>query len=507
MSQQYSLRWNNHQPNFISMFTTLLNTQTLVDVTLAAEGKHLQAHKIVLSACSTYFQALFVDNPSQHPIVILKDVSFADLRTMVDFMYCGEVNVTEEQLPQVLDTAKHLKIKGLTEMPETTSLTRSQANELQSQGDSLDSNRHSASPAASPNTKRKRYGIKSSTGSTSLNMVEEHREEQQEPARESVTLSSLPRRREYEEHQNTDPHMNVEPLPMEGGSAGLPQDAASRQRRSKLFKRQSRVQPEEREVRKQVSEPAPPAPGPSPTPSLRKHESYPQYGSQNRTRTLDHEIGSLLIRAVTYIDRQTNPSSASTSFEEAAPATRASHTPAVRNGPPLSCNFCWNTVDECGRILRRKTQYHCPECQTNLCIVPCFHEYHEGPDAEGVSTARSDGVSRRDRVRNSRIRGSLHVRDIADKLQESRLRWYGHVLRKPASYIGNKCLAMPPPPGPGRRGAPKKCWLDVVGADMRANGLTKRDAEDRAKWRRKSRKADPGLRSARAEDATGKPLR
>ncbi|XP_063547603.1 uncharacterized protein LOC134755056 [Cydia strobilella] len=158
------------------------------------------------------------------------------------------------------------------------------------------------------------------------------------------------------------------------------------QRRSKYFKRQSRVQPEEREVRKQASEPAPPAPGPASTPALRKHESYPQYGGQNRTRTLDHEIGSLLIRAVTYIDRQTNAPSASTSFEE-APATRASHTPAVRNGPPLSCNFCWNTVDECGRILRRKTQYHCPECQTNLCIVPCFHEYHEGPDAADASAS------------------------------------------------------------------------------------------------------------------------
>lgn len=47
------------------------------------------------------FQALFIDNPSRHPIVILKDVTFADLRTMVDFMYYGEVNVTEEQLPQV----------------------------------------------------------------------------------------------------------------------------------------------------------------------------------------------------------------------------------------------------------------------------------------------------------------------------------------------------------------------------------------------------------------------
>lgn len=38
------------------MFTSLLNSESLVDVTLAAEGKHLQAHKVVLSACSSYFQ-------------------------------------------------------------------------------------------------------------------------------------------------------------------------------------------------------------------------------------------------------------------------------------------------------------------------------------------------------------------------------------------------------------------------------------------------------------------
>lgn len=54
--QQFCLRWNNHQPNFISVFTALLTDETLVDVTLACEGKHLQAHKVVLSACSAYFQ-------------------------------------------------------------------------------------------------------------------------------------------------------------------------------------------------------------------------------------------------------------------------------------------------------------------------------------------------------------------------------------------------------------------------------------------------------------------
>ncbi|XP_028173668.1 longitudinals lacking protein, isoforms H/M/V-like isoform X3 [Ostrinia furnacalis] len=236
MSQQYSLRWNNHQPNFISMFTTLLNTQTLVDVTLAAEGKHLLAHKVVLSACSTYFQALFVDNPSRHPIVILKDVTFADLRTMVDFMYYGEVNVTEEQLPQVLDTAKLLKIKGLTEMPETTSLTRSQGTsaDFQSPGEP-DSQRHSASPAASPNNNKRKRRRKSSTGSTSVNMVGDDNRQEDGPSvdlirGESITLSSLPpqRRREYDErppdaHQvsmNPEPHMNVEPMAIDTSQAG-----------------------------------------------------------------------------------------------------------------------------------------------------------------------------------------------------------------------------------------------------------------------------------------------
>ncbi|XP_013147401.1 PREDICTED: zinc finger and BTB domain-containing protein 17-like isoform X1 [Papilio polytes] len=240
MSQQYSLRWNNHQPNFISMFTTLLNTQTLVDVTLAAEGKHLKAHKVVLSACSTYFQAVLVDNPSRHPIVILKDVSYSDLRTMVDFMYYGEVNVTEEQLPQVLDTAKLLKIKGLTEMPESTSLTRSQGTsaDFQSPGDSIDSQRHSSSPAASPSNKRRRRR-KSSTGSTSLNMVpEENRND--EPGQsvdlvrgDSITLSSVPQQRRMRDFQDeqmenvqqpTDQHsLHVDQLSLDNNSAIIPQ--------------------------------------------------------------------------------------------------------------------------------------------------------------------------------------------------------------------------------------------------------------------------------------------
>ena len=86
----------------MSVFTGLYHSETLVDVTLAAEGKHLQAHKMLLSACSDYFQSLFSVNPCQHPIVILKDVRFEDLQTVVQFMYNGIVNVSSEKLPDIL---------------------------------------------------------------------------------------------------------------------------------------------------------------------------------------------------------------------------------------------------------------------------------------------------------------------------------------------------------------------------------------------------------------------
>lgn len=71
---------------------------------------------------------------------------------------------------------------------------------------------------------------------------------------------------------------------------------------------------------------------------------------------------------------------------------RSSHCPVIRPGPALGCNFCWNTIDGHGRILRRKTKYHCPECQTNLCIVPCFQEYHARLDNE-TAAASSSGAA------------------------------------------------------------------------------------------------------------------
>merc|ERR1712007_222472 len=66
---------------------------------------------MVLSACSPYFKALLEENPAKHPIIILKDVPFQHLTAILEFMYAGEVNVAQDQLPAFLKTAKDSKSK------------------------------------------------------------------------------------------------------------------------------------------------------------------------------------------------------------------------------------------------------------------------------------------------------------------------------------------------------------------------------------------------------------
>lgn len=94
-SQQFCLRWNNYKSNMVEIFDELLNDETFVDVTLACEGKTLKAHKMILSACSPFFKDIFKNNPCQHPVIILKDTNFSDLKTILNFMYHGEVNVSQ----------------------------------------------------------------------------------------------------------------------------------------------------------------------------------------------------------------------------------------------------------------------------------------------------------------------------------------------------------------------------------------------------------------------------
>ncbi|XP_055390336.1 peroxisomal membrane protein PEX14-like [Condylostylus longicornis] len=706
VQQMFCLRWNNHQSNFISVCSSLLHNGSLVDVTLAAEGKQLQAHKIVLSTCSSYFQALFTANPCQHPIVILKDVQYSDLKTMVDFMYYGEVNVSQEQLPHILKTAEMLKIKGLADMPtDAATLTKSESkssdhtDHLQRSGSGSDSlwdnsesqyqeqqqqqqpqqqlslteeysqrrdirsqsppqirRTRSAESVSPPAARRKRLRKSPNNGSTDescnieckVNQFSVSREQIREKSakevcrtefiREEATINEIenPKLRiqpikpeiELPIPQHTQPTIShsrsleitssLSPteqiIPSQTSNSDQPflsnqQNLSTAAKRNRFLIRQPRIKRESDNIHqtasldikstnelieyevgggsgimshvrnqsyqetlltvpprieRHASEPLPVLEPSTPhlltvpshssgPPFLVKQHSHPLLPSQQAqsssfllvhntnespasiTRQLSHPLtlslstessptvssiaisgsgigripknddldptnlsseitdytgnisggnssagsgninvvppSSLIASTATTSsvrDHQLKVSSITTSASASSfgrkkinaetpsnivppPITKAhsssvislsesffststttsvsgvgnsggnnsspmrvksedlqrsvssplvlnqdppsfecvsrsSHCPVIRPGPALGCNFCWNTIDAHGRILRRKTKYHCPECQTNLCIVPCFQEYHERQSTENTST-------------------------------------------------------------------------------------------------------------------------
>ena len=112
-SQHYSLRWNNHQHHLLSAFDSLLQNESLVDCTIMCEDGGVRAHKVVLSACSPYFQKIFIDNPGKHPIIVLKDVLVWEMHSILDFMYKGETSVPEPSLTSLIKAAESLKVREI----------------------------------------------------------------------------------------------------------------------------------------------------------------------------------------------------------------------------------------------------------------------------------------------------------------------------------------------------------------------------------------------------------
>jgi len=114
-SEKFCLRWNDFQANISEAFNEIRDEKDFFDVTLACGNEQVQAHKLILSACSPFFKNILRSNPHQHPLLYLKGVQFTDLQAVLNFMYHGEVNVAQEELNSFLAVAEDLMVKGLTQ--------------------------------------------------------------------------------------------------------------------------------------------------------------------------------------------------------------------------------------------------------------------------------------------------------------------------------------------------------------------------------------------------------
>jgi len=111
--EKFCLRWNDFERNISTAFTELKKEKELFDCTLSCGSRQIETHKLILSSCSPFFRSIIKLNPHQHPLLYLKGVEFSHLQAILDFMYHGEVNVSQEDLNAFLAVADDLQIKGL----------------------------------------------------------------------------------------------------------------------------------------------------------------------------------------------------------------------------------------------------------------------------------------------------------------------------------------------------------------------------------------------------------
>ena len=92
------------------------------------------------------------------------------------------------------------------------------------------------------------------------------------------------------------------------------------------------------------------------------------------------------------------------------------------------------------------------------------------------------GKTRLDHIRNEDIRKEAHVKSVETFLENKRLKWFGHCLRRERNHICAKSLVRLEVSGRRSRGRPKKTWRDNIPGDMKKYQLAEGMAQDRKYW-------------------------
>jgi len=120
-SEEFNLKWTDFESNISVAFRELREEKDFFDITLVCDNDQIQAHKVILSACSPFFRSILTRNPHPHPLIYLRGVGLSNLQSVLDFMYNGEVNVAQEELNSFLAVAEELKVKGLAQSAQSQS--------------------------------------------------------------------------------------------------------------------------------------------------------------------------------------------------------------------------------------------------------------------------------------------------------------------------------------------------------------------------------------------------
>ena len=170
--QTYCLRWNNHKSNLVEILDVLIQKECYVDCTIYVDGQEqFKAHRVVLAANSPYFQSILQDVPMDHCSILVPGVQPFEMRALIEYMYTGEVNVTQSQIPRIMKIAEQLEVKGLFDMTD-----------LKDKFDRIDDAQHYThnSNSGSASTNGKQSQTQSMSQINQQQLQQQHQQQQQQ---------------------------------------------------------------------------------------------------------------------------------------------------------------------------------------------------------------------------------------------------------------------------------------------------------------------------------------
>jgi len=111
---KFVLRWDLHEETRTSTLNSLWQNEDFLDVTIACDDDQIDAHKVILSAASPFFESILKRNPHNHPLLYLRGTTKKNVQSLLNFIYSGETQVSEEELHDFMALASSLHIQGLT---------------------------------------------------------------------------------------------------------------------------------------------------------------------------------------------------------------------------------------------------------------------------------------------------------------------------------------------------------------------------------------------------------
>ena len=116
LREKLCLSWNEHQSTMMSTLKTLFEKDDgTKDVILVSEdGEQIRCHRFILTSTSGFFSGLFSSHQHhRHPVVFLTNIRAAELRSVLEFMYLGQVFLHQDALDTFMFAADKLQVRGL----------------------------------------------------------------------------------------------------------------------------------------------------------------------------------------------------------------------------------------------------------------------------------------------------------------------------------------------------------------------------------------------------------